>query len=237
MLIDAETHNTNLILILKAIFSEISIGPSLGFKGGTAARIFYGLDRYSVDLDFDLLSRSAEALIFQKIGDLLPEIGVVKEKAIKKYTIFFLVSYAKEIRNIKIEISRRPSEASYRVLNLLGFPVKVITREDMFANKLMALLERKQLAHRDMYDLNFFCKNKWPLNGSLLEKKTGMRVETYLKKTIKWLSNYDDKNILYGLGELLTEKQKAWTKAHLKKDLLFHLRLLLDTVKRSKNLG
>lgn len=34
----------------------------LGFKGGTAALLFYGLPRLSVDLDFDLIKPEAISL-------------------------------------------------------------------------------------------------------------------------------------------------------------------------------
>ena len=46
--------------ILKDIYTDISIGPLLGFKGGTCAYFFYNLPRFSVDLDFDLLEVSEE---------------------------------------------------------------------------------------------------------------------------------------------------------------------------------
>ena len=44
-------HKNVLIRILKDIFTDPTIGPVLGFKGGTAAYLFYGLNRFSVDLD------------------------------------------------------------------------------------------------------------------------------------------------------------------------------------------
>ena len=46
--------------ILKDIYTDVSIAPLLGFKGGTCAYLFYGLPRFSVDLDFDLLEVNEE---------------------------------------------------------------------------------------------------------------------------------------------------------------------------------
>ena len=43
--------------ILKDVYTDVSIAPLLGFKGGTCAYFFYGLPRFSVDLDFDLFSQ------------------------------------------------------------------------------------------------------------------------------------------------------------------------------------
>jgi predicted nucleotidyltransferase component of viral defense system len=54
MTINLTAHKTILFQILKDIYKETRISPYLGFKGGTAASLFYGLDRFSVDLDFDL---------------------------------------------------------------------------------------------------------------------------------------------------------------------------------------
>jgi len=49
----------------------------LGFKGGTAAMLFYGLPRFSVDLDFDLLDSDKKELVLEKISQLLPRYGVL----------------------------------------------------------------------------------------------------------------------------------------------------------------
>jgi hypothetical protein len=53
--LDISIHRTILIQILKDIYTDTSISPFLGFKGEMAALFFYDLDRFSVDLDFDLL--------------------------------------------------------------------------------------------------------------------------------------------------------------------------------------
>ena len=42
--------------ILKDIYTDASISSLLGFKGGTCVYLFYNLPRFSVDLDFDLLT-------------------------------------------------------------------------------------------------------------------------------------------------------------------------------------
>ena len=67
MTIDIATHRTILFQILKDVYTDTSIAPYLGFKGGTAAFMFYGLDRFSVDLDFDLLDESREEIMFLRV--------------------------------------------------------------------------------------------------------------------------------------------------------------------------
>ena len=58
MPLDIATHKTVLFQILKDIYADTTLSPFLGFKGGTAALMFYGLNRFSVDLDFDLLDET-----------------------------------------------------------------------------------------------------------------------------------------------------------------------------------
>lgn len=40
----------------------------------------------------------------------------------------------------------------------------VIVREDMFANKIVAMNERIGKTSRDVYDVWFFLENHWPIN-------------------------------------------------------------------------
>ena len=43
-------------------------------------------------------------------------------------------------------------------------------KDSIFGNKLVALYER--MKNRDLYDVNFFLKNKFPLNEKLIEERT-----------------------------------------------------------------
>ena len=71
MTLEIPAHKNILIHILKDIYTNTEIGPILGFKGGTAAYLFYDLSRFSVDLDFDLLDAEKEDLVFEKIKNIL----------------------------------------------------------------------------------------------------------------------------------------------------------------------
>lgn len=230
-MLNPEKHKSILIKILKGIYSDPTIGPALGFKGGTAAFMFYELNRFSVDLDFDLLDSKKEDYIMKRIEEIISPFGKIKSNWKKYYTLFFELSYAEEEHNIKIEISRRPTEAKFEIKNYLGISMKVMSREDMTANKLMAMYERMERTHRDIFDVWFFLQNDWPINKKLLEKRAQMSFSDFLKKCIEALEKLDNHNILAGLGELLDAKQKAWVKANLKKDTIFLLKLALENEK------
>ena len=229
-MLNRDLHNSYLLEVLKAIYTDTSISPVLGFKGGTAAYFFYGLERFSVDLDFDLLEEDKQGEVFKKIAKILKKFGTIKEKYIKKNTVFFLLSYREELHNIKLEISKRNNGSQYHLQNHLGVPVLVMVREDMFAHKLVALLDRRKKANRDIFDVWFFLKNHWDVNQKLLEKRTGVSFKSYLKKCIGFIEALSDKYILDGMGELLDQKQKAWVKTKLKNEVLFLLRVRAETV-------
>lgn len=227
-------HKTVMVEILKDIYEAVLISPYLGFKGGTAAYLFYDLPRYSVDLDFDLLDEKKEKTVFSELEKTLSKHGEVLEKRIKHYTIFFLLSYGKGERNIKIEISRRGSAGKFSVKNYFGIPMKVMESDDMFACKLAALAGRKKTVARDFFDAHYFFSKHWEISDATVKKKTGRNVLEHMEKATKVVAEFDNSNILQGLGELLTTKQKDWAKNHLKKDLIFQLRNYADTLKRTE---
>ena len=232
-MIDREKHKGILIRILKDIYTNNSLGPVLGFKGGTAAMLFHELNRFSVDLDFDLLNREKEDEVFEKVGKIVARYGIIREQTKKRFTLFYEISYSEADRNIKVEINRRNFGSKYEVINYFGISMKVMVREDMFANKLAALYERAERANRDIFDVWFFLQNHWPINKAIVEKRIGFSFETAILKCIEKLEKVTDRSILSGIGELIDNKQKAWAKARLKEETLFLLKVMLDSEKRS----
>src|SRR3989338_6916435 len=108
-MINKEKHQLIMGQILKDIYTDVSVGPLLGFKGGTCAYFFYNLPRFSADLDFDLLAASDEnqKLVFEKIINILDKYGQIKDQYIKRFTVFALLSYGDDDHNIKVEINVR----------------------------------------------------------------------------------------------------------------------------------
>lgn len=231
MTLDITTHRSILIRILKDIYTDMDLAPVLGFKGGTAAYMFYELERFSVDLDFDLLDAGDEDLVFEKIQRILETYGVVADARKKRYTFFFLLVYndkQQDAYNIKVEVNRRKFGSRYEVKQYLGISMKVMVREDMFSHKLVATVERVGSANRDIFDAWFFLKNNWPLNAKIIENRTGMAEQLFIQKCIDMLEALSDRGILSGVGELLNEKQKAWVKKNLRQETIFLLTLRLQ---------
>lgn len=70
------------LLAKKALIKNLCCTPKkqiLGFKGGTVIYLFYDLNRFLVDLDFDLLNASKKGYVFENVKKILEEYGVIRE--------------------------------------------------------------------------------------------------------------------------------------------------------------
>ena len=231
MTLNYPKHKNILLQILKDIFFDTSLSPYLGFKGGTAALMFYGLDRNSVDIDLDLLDETKEQEVFEKIQKIAMGYGKVVDSRIKRFNLITVISYDLKSQNIKIEVNRRNFGSKYEVKTLLGISMQVMVKEDMFANKLMAMYERIGKTSRDIYDVYFFAKNNWLINRQLVEERAKMPFKEVLAKGVELLENMDNRHILDGLGEMLTESQKDWARAKLRTETIFLLKAWLESEK------
>lgn len=216
--------------ILRDIYNDTTISPLLGFKGGACVYLFYGLPRFSVDLDFDLFSQNEPTakMVFEKIKSWLEKYGDVKDSYIKRFTIFFLLSYGDADHNIKLEINTRsllPNlKKHYELKDYLGIAMLISKKDYLFAAKLTALTQRNQTAMRDIYDIWFFAKNNWDINAEVIKTRTGKNLKSHLTNCIALIEQIKNNQILQGLGELLSGKDKSWVKTNLRKEAIFLLK-------------
>lgn len=228
MTLDFSKHKNLMLQILKDVYTDPMIGPFLGFKGGTAAHFFYGLNRSSVDLDFDLLDKTKEQIIFEKIQKIAEKYGKIVDSHIKQFNLIIVIAYDKKSQNIKIEINRKNSGSRFEIRNFLGISMLVMIQEDMSANKILAMYERMGKTSRDIYDVWFFLKNDWPINKEIVNKRPEMEFRIMLQKCADKLEKMDNRRILEGLGEFLTQSQKDWVRAKLRSETIFLLKARLE---------
>jgi len=231
MTLDYPKHKNILLQILKDIFSDTALAPYLGFKGGTAALMFYGLTRNSVDIDLDLLDETKEQEVFDKIQKIAMNYGKIVDSRMKRFNLITIISYDLKAQNIKIEVNRRKFGSQYELKTLLGISMLVMVKEDMFANKLMAMYERIGKTSRDVYDVYYFAKNNWPINKQLVENRAKIPFGEVVAKCIELLEKMDNRHILDGLGEMLTESQKDWARTKLRSETIFLLKAWLESEK------
>ena len=230
-MLNKEKHQLIMGQVLKDIYTDVSISPLLGFKGGTCAYFFYNLPRFSVDLDFDLLEVTEEnqKMVFEKVVTILSKYGEIKDKYIKRFTVFALLSYGDEDHNVKVEINVRKLAENmkdlYEMKEYLGISMLAAKKDYLFAGKLVALTLRTETAMRDIFDIQYFAKNHWDINVEVVKNFTGKTVKEYLPDCIAFIEKAKDSQMLQGLGELIdSEKQKDWVRNHLKADAVFMLK-------------
>ncbi|MEK7501082.1 MAG: nucleotidyl transferase AbiEii/AbiGii toxin family protein [Patescibacteria group bacterium] len=236
-MLNREKHQLVMGRILRDIYADASIAPLLGLKGGTCAYFFYGLPRFSVDLDFDLLKpdKTGQKLIFETIKNILEEHGEIIDSHIKRNTIFFLLSYGRDDHNVKIEVNTRmyvsTIQNNFELKEYLGISMLVGKKPYLFASKLAALTLRSETAMRDIYDTWYFAKNNWGIDNDILKARTNKSVKEHLADCITVIERIKDNQILQGLGELLNEKEKEWVKHHLRRDAIFMLKNYMSVLK------
>jgi Domain of unknown function (DUF1814). len=236
-MLNKEKHQLIMGRILKDIYSDTSISPLLGFKGGTCAYFFYNLPRFSVDLDFDFLgtSEAEQKIIFEKILNILKQYGEIKDSYLKRFTIFALLSYGDADHNIKIEINIREKAINindyFELKEYLGISMLAAKKDYLFAGKLAALTLRKELATRDVYDIYFFAKNNWDISAEALMAITGKSIKEQIFACLAVIEKIKSSQTLAGLGELISEKEKNWIKNNLCAETIFLLKNYLSVLK------
>ncbi len=220
-------HKRKLIQLL--INVSKTIGEKIAFKGGTSAMLFYDLPRLSLDLDFDILTDLSSQDI-KDVYSMLIKHGDVLEQQDKHYTLFFLFSYEKGKPNIKLEFNKRIWKNNHYInKQFMGVNIKTQDETTSLSNKMVALIDRKMPAPRDLFDINYFLKIGFKPNKKLIEERTKLEFNEFIKKSINYIEdNFKENNILHGLGELLDKKQKVWVKEHLKEEVIFNLKLMID---------
>lgn len=220
-MLNKDFHRKKMYEILQDIFSW-ELWKYLAFKWWTSVYFFHWLDRFSTDLDFDLL---------ENIENLDEKIIKILEKywEIKKTWKFLTLSYWKWEVNIKIDINRNIwKNNSYEILNFYWTDIKVQDKWTIFANKLVALIERN--TNRDVYDVFFFFKNNFEINEKIISERTWKNKKEIFSKILKKLEKFwTNYKILDWLWEVLKdEKHKNFIKTKLIKELIWVLKFNID---------
>lgn len=224
-MVDINKHKFFLVSVLKDIYKDTILAATLGFKGGTAHMLFYGLPRFSVDLDFNLLQKETSDDVFKKLKSILLKYGTIKDEAEKYHGILFVLNYGENERNLKVEVSNREFPDHYEIKNFLGIPMLVMQKPDMFAHKLCALLNRKLFTNRDLFDIYFYLKDKTPLNKEIVEMRSKINLTDYLTACIDRIEKISPNSILNGIGELLGDELKTFVKNELKNETIQLLKI------------
>ena len=166
------------------------------FYGGTCLRIFHGLQRFSEDMDFSLLTPDDKFDFTKYFQPIIDEFAIVgREVEIKKKdkkgfgkvesaflkdnTDVYDVSFQtdKSIK-IKIEVDIQPPLNFRTEQKLLlqphSFMTRCFTLPDLFAGKMHALVYRgwkNRVKGRDWYDFEWYVRHNIPLDFAHLAER------------------------------------------------------------------
>lgn len=229
MMINKEEHKRRMLKILADISAVPLLSVNLGFKGGTCCYFVYGLDRFSVDLDFDLLNSDKREAVLAELDKVLDKYGELKMEG----NIFGRkIKYDDKSAAVKIDISDRADINqlnTYMITDIVsGVSFKVLAKEDIFAHKLIALSERynnkiknKVIANRDLYDINYFFDLGWQYNKEIITLRSRMSCKQYFEEIKMFIKNMvNENNILEGLGALVDDKKRIWIRKNLKNEVI-----------------
>ena len=204
-------HKFYMAQILSLIFKDKDLCNVLAFKGGTSLMFFHNLNRFSTDLDFNLLDPDKLDLAYDKVRAILTRFGTIDAEAKKLYGPVLVLNYGKGERMLKVEISVRQYPNHYEMRSLAGTDIRVMVMSDMFAHKLCAMGER--LSPRDIYDVWFFLQNHTEINEEIVRIRTAKSVSEYTAWCAEHVKEASPKLLMQGLGEVLNDaKSKTFVK-------------------------
>lgn len=183
-------------LALREVMQEIALAglyrggffDKAAFYGGTCLRIFYGLPRFSEDLDFSLLKPDSSFSLepyFRAIHDEFSAFGFevtlsAKKKSVqsevesaflkKTSSLYDLNITGRKTVKIKLEVDKDPPLGFATEERLLIQPYSFYTKcfdlSDLFAGKMHALLFRQwnnRVKGRDWFDFEWYVRQGVPL--------------------------------------------------------------------------
>ncbi|MBI4235542.1 nucleotidyl transferase AbiEii/AbiGii toxin family protein [Candidatus Peregrinibacteria bacterium] len=229
-------HKAWMLRLLTAICGHSELSQKLAFKGGTCAAMRGFLNRFSIDLDFDLVTDTNETKVVKKImkgifADLKLEIKDQSRK-VPQYFLKYPAKDASGRNTIKIDISYPPPKANlYESVRLPEIDRIVLcqTLETMVANKLVALISRYEkngkIAGRDIYDVHEFLMQGFDCNEKVILELRKMSVSRFLSQLADFVEKHVTTRVIdEDLNYLLPNKEFQAIRKVLKAETIMLLR-------------
>jgi len=227
-------HKNQLYILLKEILKDPLLSQNLMFKGGTYASLRGVLDRFSIDLDFDLPDRRKKEDIRKRCYEIFTKLELEIKDESKRHLQFFLKYDALEgERNtLKLEINDDVSKYNgYEkvLLEQINMYCNGHTLDTMFANKLFACKARYdkngKIAGRDFYDIYKFFLQGLSINEKVIEERSGLEYVNYLKSLIAFIKKHLTKTLLnQDLNPLVKQRDLDKLLPHINEDIVSFLK-------------
>lgn len=177
---------------------------NLVFGGGTMLRLCYGLNRFSVDMDFWAGKNFNGVGFFGECRDVLARSYTLTDSADKFYTLLFEFRSRDYPRALKIEIRKGPKifkaepAIAYSRFSTGQVFLNAVSLYDMTHSKMEALIDRKEI--RDAFDLEFLVKK-----GIIPDEPLQIK-----QKALKVIEGFTSKDYQVKLGSLLESAERKY---------------------------
>lgn len=221
-------HRSWLLRLLSAIGDDRMLMKQLRFKGGTCAAMRNLLDRFSVDLDFDLLSAEEIPMarrhlekIFQKLRLTIKD----QSKIIPQYFLHY-DNHESGRSTIALDITVPPPKSNtYEIVYLSDIDryLPCQTIPTMVANKLVTPLDRfekhRSIAGRDIYDIHRFLFQGLQWNAAVITERTEMTPKKFFGSLEQFIVDHVTQTIIdQDLNTLLHQSEFRQIRTILKEE-------------------
>ncbi len=239
-------HKAWLYRLLINLNENEIINRMYAFKGGTCAAMRGLLNRFSVDLDFEIIEfmTEIEMLTFRKeLEKIFNKLNLKIKDQSKTVPQYFLKYENKENQRNTIKLDFIPKTAKSNEYELVRFHeidriINCYTIETMFANKLVAIIDRyekhKIIAGRDLYDIHYFFIQGFKFNERIIKERTKLNTVKFFQKLISFVEKQITQTIItQDLSYLIEAKEFQKIRKTLKEETLMFLKdqLILQSSK------
>lgn len=227
-------HKVQLYRLLIEILDDPQLAASCYFKGGTCAAMRGFLDRFSVDLDFDLAPARDQIVVEKRLLAIFEKLNLTIKDRSQNVLQFFLKYPAPSGERNTIKLDVLPNETlanEYTEAYLVDVDRYGIcqTRATLFANKLVAPLDRFErngvVAGRDVYDIHHFFLQGYEYNAAVIEERRGTSVTVHLQALLAFVDKQVTQTVInQDLNVLLDPDKFQRIRKTLKTEVMMFIR-------------
>lgn len=177
---------------------------SLIFTGGTMLRLCYGLNRFSVDLDFWIYKEIDVKKYFTSLREFLSQYYSISDAENKFYTLLFEIRSKDYPRSLKTEMRKKDEKVktelsiAYSKYSETQVLVKTLSLSEVMKSKVEAFLSRKEI--RDVFDIEFLLRRGIELRAKKEE----------LRELFKGINSLGKKEYSIKLGSILEKEDRKY---------------------------
>jgi len=227
-------HKAQLYRLLMEILDDPQLAAGCYFKGGTCAAMCGFLDRFSVDLDFDLAPDQDQIVIEKRLLLVFEKLDLeIKDRSQKVLQFFLKYAVPPGERNtLQLDIlPNKIGSNQYAQFYLMDVDRYAIcqTQATLFANKLVAPLDRYErnssIAGRDIYDIHHFFLQGYDFNHEVIEERRGKSSVDHLQELLLFVDKRVTQTVInQDLNVLLEPRKFQQIRKVLKSELIMFIK-------------